>query len=354
MTSQIRFKNGHSYTSDQQWMFDSDGDQSDEMMEPTKAEVTKQRKAMNQRRYYQRNKLVEQAKGRLRASNLTMFPRKRGLGLIANSSSRFSSSEMSPPTSPPTHNYFLNRTSPLPGDRCPLPLAPALINFLVSTESAGHPLKSIPTHPPCANISGPPVPTDILQDWALWSARRRMVALRRWMLDLEWEAGALDRWPAVFKDEWLAINQRSHQSSNQLILEAAEGKVTTGKLMLAYLGRVMDGELSGDLEECRDLALQIHQLSKTLHSVVIGLEYSISLRNQQRVISFATWPLATAAQVAFLHSLSLQAPSPSHAPFNVAVAGWREEGCVAAPSRPAEPGLAMAAPREQHRRGHPS
>lgn len=183
---------------------------------------------------------------------------------------------MSPPTSPPTHNYFLNRTSPLPGDRCPLPLAPALINFLVSTESAGHPLKSIPTHPPCANISGPPVPTDILQDWALWSARRRMVALRRWMLDLEWEAGALDRWPAVFKDEWLAINQRSHQSSNQLILEAAEGKVTTGKLMLAYLGRVMDGELSGDLEECRDLALQIHQLSKTLHSVVIGLEVSLT------------------------------------------------------------------------------
>lgn len=46
--------------------------------------------------------------------------------------------------------------------------------------------------------------------------------------------------------------------------------------MIAYLGSVMDGELSGDLEECRELALQIHQLSNTLHSFVVGVEVSLS------------------------------------------------------------------------------
>lgn len=42
------------YAASQQWMFDSDGDLSDEPVEPTKAEATKKRKAVNQRRYYQR------------------------------------------------------------------------------------------------------------------------------------------------------------------------------------------------------------------------------------------------------------------------------------------------------------
>lgn len=96
------------------------------------------------------------------------------------------------------------------------------------------------------------------------------------MLDLEWEAGALDRWPALFKDEWVATYHNSDRSSAWRIVEATEGKVTTGRLMLAYLGRVMDGELSGELEECRDLALQIHQLSNTLHSYVVGLEVSLA------------------------------------------------------------------------------
>lgn len=53
-------------------------------------------------------------------------------------------------------------------------------------------------------------------------------------------------------------------------------KVMVGRLILRYLGRVMDGALSGDLEaECRDLALQVHQLGSPLYAAVIGLEVSL-------------------------------------------------------------------------------
>lgn len=53
-------------------------------------------------------------------------------------------------------------------------------------------------------------------------------------------------------------------------------KVVVGRLILKYLGRVMDGTLSGDLEaECRDLALQVHQLGSPLYAAVAGLEVSL-------------------------------------------------------------------------------
>lgn len=65
--------------------------------------------------------------------------------------------------------------------------------------------------------------------------------------------------------------------------EAYLQKIHIGRLILQYLSRVMDGQLLGGIvtceitlqEECRDLSLQIHQLSTPVFSAVAGLEVSL-------------------------------------------------------------------------------
>lgn len=100
-----------------------------------------------------------------------------------------------------------------------------------------------------------------------------MLGLRRWMLDVEWQLGGLDRWASQFMDEWA---HNTEQRNRMDVWQDLYGeRVKMGKLMLGYLGRVMDGNLSGDLEECRDLSLQIHQLASLLYSAVAGLESSL-------------------------------------------------------------------------------
>lgn len=94
------------------------------------------------------------------------------------------------------------------------------------------------------------------------------------MLDLEWSLGALDGWTLEFMQEWPQKKQQSH-SNVAAWLEINSNKVSMGRLILGYLGRVMDGRLSGDLAECRDLALQTYQLGSALYSAVIGLEVSL-------------------------------------------------------------------------------
>lgn len=54
-----------------------------------------------------------------------------------------------------------------------------------------------------------------------------------------------------------------------------EAKAMTGRLILGYLGRAMEGEISGDIDEWRDLSLQIHDLAATLHQAVAALEFGL-------------------------------------------------------------------------------
>lgn len=118
------------------------------------------------------------------------------------------------------------------------------------------------------------VPEDITSDWQEWSARRRMVGLRRWIMDVEWTHGTLQLWNLKFADEWANISrQPTEVSSSWLALN--EGKARIGRLVLGYLGRVMDGQISGDVEEWRDLSLQIQELAASLHQAVVGLEVSL-------------------------------------------------------------------------------
>lgn len=117
-------------------------------------------------------------------------------------------------------------------------------------------------------------PDEVLQEWPMWTARDRVVGLRRWMMDLEWSLGAFESWTAQFMEEWSAMRQQPDAVVGPW-LEFNESKASIGRLILRYIGRVMDGRLSGDLAECRDLALQIHQLGSPLYSAVIGLEVSL-------------------------------------------------------------------------------
>ncbi|KZP12467.1 hypothetical protein FIBSPDRAFT_961413 [Athelia psychrophila] len=52
-------------------------------------------------------------------------------------------------------------------------------------------------------------PDDIRADWATWSARQRMSGIRRWMLDVEWQAGGFDRADRLATVQTVAQVQRA-------------------------------------------------------------------------------------------------------------------------------------------------
>lgn len=118
------------------------------------------------------------------------------------------------------------------------------------------------------------VPEEIASDWHEWSARRRMVGIRRWIRDVEWTYGMLQLWDSQFADGWA---NRSRQPVEDLSswLAFNEGKARIGRLVLGYLARVMDGQISGDVNDWRDLTLQTQELAASLHQAVAGLEVSL-------------------------------------------------------------------------------
>lgn len=120
------------------------------------------------------------------------------------------------------------------------------------------------------------IPEEILSEWRNWSARDRMARLRRWIEDVEWTHGTLQLWNVNFSDGWTKILQQ-HAEVSSSWLELNECKARVGRLVLGYVGRVLDGEVSDDINEWRDLSLQVHQLASSLHQAVIGLEVSVRL-----------------------------------------------------------------------------
>lgn len=130
-------------------------------------------------------------------------------------------------------------------------------------------------HSPVSTTFAAAVPEDVLIEWSSWSARRRLLGLRRWLLDLEWEEGGIERWNPTLMSDW-ARRRRMPFDGMDAWLNQYQHKVIAGRLILGYLGRVMDGALLGDPEtECKDLALQVHQLGSPLYAAVVGLEVSL-------------------------------------------------------------------------------
>lgn len=110
-----------------------------------------------------------------------------------------------------------------------------------------------------------------------------MSGLRRWMLDVEWKEGGFGTWNASVMADWAIHRADGAGEEVEDWSESYVHKIRIGRLILQYLSRVMDGQLLGGLgaseltlqEECRDLSLQIHQLSTPVTSAVAGLEVSL-------------------------------------------------------------------------------
>jgi len=129
---------------------------------------------------------------------------------------------------------------------------------------------TMPPPPTEDHLSPEPNP----RDWASWSARHRMIFLRRWLLDLEWGWGNVDRWPAQCMDEWQSVRGQRLDIVEEWF-EERQKRLVNGRLVLGYLGRVMEGQLSFDVREFRDLYMQSHQLACTLYTGVMGLEHQL-------------------------------------------------------------------------------
>lgn len=96
---------------------------------------------------------------------------------------------------------------------------------------------------------------------------------------MEWSEGDFTTWNTSLMSDWaeqrVDARERTSGWSNVYVR-----KIGIGRLLLQYLGRVMDGKLLGGAElslqeECRDLALQIHQLATPITFAVAGLEVSL-------------------------------------------------------------------------------
>ncbi|KAF7971125.1 hypothetical protein HWV62_21998 [Athelia sp. TMB] len=131
---------------------------------------------------------------------------------------------------------------------------------------------SVPSCPFPTTANATP-PEELMERWGQWNARDRVIGLRRWILDLEWSLGALDGWMVHFIHEWPHIKCQGRTTIAEWLV-INHSKASMGRMILGYLSQVMDGRLSGDLAECRDLALQTDQLDSVLYSAVIGLEVS--------------------------------------------------------------------------------
>lgn len=97
-----------------------------------------------------------------------------------------------------------------------------------------------------------------------------MVAIRRRILDLEWKWGPVDRWGSVFDAESTQMLD-AYALEMDGWLQLAYDKIAVGRLILGYISRVMEGDMSGDVEECRDLYLQGVQLTCQINACITDL-----------------------------------------------------------------------------------
>lgn len=224
---------------------------------------TKRRKAKNQRRYYRRNKVDQQAKGRARTS------KNRALAKM-----------MREPKTDEDDEPELDMNQTLPSS--PPTLVPAPLAAVQRCTRAHTPLNSIGT----ANTVGtnyssvtylaisehqlPPNEDNPADDFVIRSARARMAFIRRALLQVEDELGAIDRWPVAFSQEWAAM-QMSGPREVTAWFESIRGKAQTGRRIISYFGRVMDGEMPS-VDEWRNLWLEAYQLLGTVYTGVLGLE----------------------------------------------------------------------------------
>jgi hypothetical protein len=150
---------------------------------------------------------------------------------------------------------------------------------LISVDHATSFADGSASEPPEVQLP-PPTPTvlsdAVLEEWGVWSATRRIAALRRWMLDMEWNWGSIGSWSSKCAEKWATIKENDIDYALQWLEEEAR-KVTAGRRMMGYLGRIMEGQLPTDAETVRDLYVQGHQMTLLFDGVVIGLDSTLAI-----------------------------------------------------------------------------
>lgn len=107
--------------------------------------------------------------------------------------------------------------------------------------------------------------------WDTWSAAERMARLRRWLLYAEHRYGPLVRWSKDFAEQW--PNVRIQNDRRILVwFEKFKARLAIGGIALDYLGRVMEGSLSGSVVEWRDLYIQAYQFTGALYRAIVAVQ----------------------------------------------------------------------------------
>ncbi|KIM71681.1 hypothetical protein PILCRDRAFT_820868 [Piloderma croceum F 1598] len=268
----------------------------------------RERKARNQRRYYENHKAEQQEKARLRASKNRMLAKQMSLPSLDEYQDEDAgdSSVLRPPEpSSPSDDGSSSTPSPEPslvsppsvsGSYITAPLPPSGFSSPSTPSFTSVPSPQSLQFPPFATSDSFRVPTTHglsygrtpitmtvvtnIDDWLSLSASRRIAALRRWMLDMEWNWGAIADWPARCTREWDIMKERDTGSVTEWLDESTR-KATAGRQIIAYLALVMEGQLPTDVEIFRDLYLQSHQLTGDFYSAVIGLELTLDTVRSQ-------------------------------------------------------------------------
>lgn len=111
------------------------------------------------------------------------------------------------------------------------------------------------------------------RDWEAWGIHHRILSIRRWLLDLEWMWGAVDRWPSRCWEEWQ--DARDKQDVVPQWFEKNRIKVAAARSALGYLERLMEGQSISDVEEWRVIYIQGRQLESVLYTITVGLEHQL-------------------------------------------------------------------------------
>lgn len=91
------------------------------------------------------------------------------------------------------------------------------------------------------------------------------------MLYAEHRYGPLVRWSEDFVIEWSRI--RCQDNDHILAwFDKYKARIAIGGIALDYLGRVMEGTLTGSVIDWRDLYLQAYQSTGALYYATVGLQ----------------------------------------------------------------------------------
>jgi hypothetical protein len=157
---------------------------------------------------------------------------------------------------------------------------PSSITSIVTVPTSTNRRESImgftPTlRPAFTNYTPTDSDTDAEDDFVLRHARGRLVYVRRALLRLEDQWGAVDRWAARFVQQWPTMKTESAPRVASWFASVRH-QAQMGRHIIQDLARVMDGEMPSETE-WRDIWLEAYQLLGMLYAGVLGLELRLDI-----------------------------------------------------------------------------